>query len=87
MSTLADIKNIRAVALRIEPMLFYVTLEDGRDIGVPYNWYWRLAKATPEQLKNWRFIGGGYGIHWEDLDEDLSIAGLILGEKSPNPPK
>ncbi len=72
--------------VRIEPQRFYVHLEDGREIGVPYDWYWRLAQATLEQLKNWRFIGGGFGIHWEDIDEDISIAGILKGNKDPNPP-
>jgi hypothetical protein len=86
MSTLANIENIRATHVRVEPALFYVTLEDGREIGVPYSWYWRLASANQEQRSNWRFIGGGYGIHWEDIDEDVSVSGLILGKRNPTPP-
>ena len=86
MNTLADIDNIRAVDVRIEEDMFYVKLEDGRDIGVPYVWYWRLAGATPEQRHHWRFNSGGYGIHWEDVDEDISVAGIIMGRKNPTPP-
>lgn len=83
MNTSVDIQNIKAVDVRIENKKFYILLEDGRELGVTYNWFWRLEKATPEQLRNWRFIAGGYGIHWEDLDEDISIAGILKGNKSP----
>jgi len=81
-----DIYEIRATAVRFEEEMFYVTLEDGREIGVPYTWYWRLAGASTTQRQNWRFISGGYGIHWEELDEDISIAGIIKGNKNPTPP-
>jgi hypothetical protein len=56
-----------------------VHLIDGRAISVPLVWYPRLLNATPEQRKNWCISGGGYGIHWEDIDEDLSARGLLLG--------
>lgn len=87
MSTLANIEDVRAVDVRIEQNLFYVRLEDGRDIGVPYNWYERLEQASMEQRKNWRFIGNGSGIHWEELDEDLSVLGLLQGKKKPDATK
>jgi len=57
--------------------LIIVYLADGRIINVPLEWYPRLAKATKKQLKNWRFIGGGIGIHWKDIDEDISVEGLM----------
>ena len=63
--------------------MFHVLLEDGRELGVPYTWFWRLADATPAQRKRWRFISGGYGIHWEEIDEDISIEGLLLGRRGP----
>ena len=56
-----------------------VELADGRTISVPLAWFPRLLHATPEQRTNWRIAGGGYGIHWPDLDEDLSTAGLLRG--------
>lgn len=87
MNTLADIKDIYAVDVRIEKDMFYVKLEDGREIGVPYTWFWRLAQATDEQRKNWRFINDGYGIHWKEIDEDISISGIMKGNKNPKPPK
>ena len=57
-------------------------LSDGRSISVPLTWFPRLLNATPEERNNWRLIGGGDGIHWEDLDEDINIEGLIAGRPS-----
>ena len=59
-----------------------VDLFDGRTISVPLAWYPRLLHGTVEERNNWELIGKGYGIHWEDLDEDISIEGLILGKPS-----
>ena len=54
-----------------------VVLADGREIAVPLAWFPRLQKATPEQRKRWRLIGGGVGLHWEDVDEDISVESLL----------
>lgn len=54
-----------------------VVLADGREISVPLAWFPRLQKATAEQRKRWRLIGGGIGLHWEDVDEDISVASLL----------
>jgi hypothetical protein len=54
-----------------------VTLADGRNIAAPLAWSPRLADATPAQRENWRLIGGGQGIHWPDVDEDISVASLL----------
>ena len=56
-----------------------VDLMDGRTITVPLAWYPRLADATPKQLARWEIVGAGYGIHWSELDEDLSTEGLLRG--------
>ncbi|OFW28632.1 MAG: hypothetical protein A3J28_16815 [Acidobacteria bacterium RIFCSPLOWO2_12_FULL_60_22] len=56
-----------------------VDLLDGRTIIVPLVWYPRLLEASPEQCRNWKISGAGYGIHWPDLDEDLSTEGLLRG--------
>ena len=78
MPSSSEYKTIKATQVRIASARFYVLLEDGRELGIPYDWYWRLAEATPEQLNNnWRLIAGGQGIFWEDLDEDLSVLGLL----------
>jgi len=59
-----------------------VELADGRSISVPLAWYPRLAHATPGERCNWRLIGGGEGVHWPDLDEDISVEGLLAGRAS-----
>src|SRR4051812_47396858 len=63
-----------------------VRLMDGRTITAPLAWFPRLLKATEEQRKKWRISGGGYGIHWEDVDEDLSVEGLLRGAPTPSRP-
>jgi Protein of unknown function (DUF2442) len=60
-----------------------VALMDGRIISVPLAWYPRLLHASQEQLANWKVAGGGYGIQWPDLDEDLSTEGLLRGAPAP----
>jgi hypothetical protein len=62
---------------------FTVQLQDGRRLWVPYSWFPRLEAATPSQRANWELIGSGIGIHWPDIDEDLSIAGLLRGTTAP----
>lgn len=59
-----------------------VDLSDGRTISVPLAWYPRLLHGSANERNNWRLIGGGQGIHWSDLDEDISIKNLILGQPS-----
>ncbi len=59
-----------------------VELGDGRSISAPIEWYPRLAHATQQERDNWRLIGGGQGIHWGDLDEDISIESLLAGRRS-----
>jgi hypothetical protein len=59
-----------------------VELSDGRTLSVPLAWYPRLACATPKERHNWRLMGKGHGIHWEDLDEDISVEGLLIGRPS-----
>ncbi len=60
-----------------------VALRDGRKISVPLTWFPKLLQATPQQRNNWRVAGGGYGIHWPDLDEDLCTEGLLRGAPAP----
>jgi hypothetical protein len=59
-----------------------VDLSDGRTISVPLAWFPRLLQSTPEERNNWRLIGKGRGIHWEDIDEDISVEGLLSGKPS-----
>lgn len=82
MNTLVSPKPLHGKSVRFEKEKFFVILEDDREIGVPYHWFPRLANATPKELQNWRFIGKGQGIHWEDIDEDISIQALLYPTKS-----
>jgi hypothetical protein len=63
-----------------------VSLKDGRTITVPLAWFPKLLHASSKQLQNWKIAGGGYGIHWPDLDEDLSTEGLLRGAPAPQHP-
>lgn len=78
MNTLA-VKPTTALAknVRFDAEMFHVRLADGREISVPLEWFPRLRNANEKQRKKWRLIGGGIGIHWEEIDEDISVAGLI----------
>ncbi len=60
-------------------------LMDGRTISVPLVWSWRLTEATPEQRKNFQIIGDGHGVHWPDIDEDISADGMLYGIPAPRP--
>jgi hypothetical protein len=63
-----------------------VDLSDGRTISVPLAWFPRLMHGTKKERGNWRLIGKGYGLHWEDLDEDISVENLLLGQGSGESP-
>lgn len=71
--------------VRVSEDTLSVDLMDGRTISVPLVWYPRLLDATPEQRLNWKVSGAGYGIHWPDVDEDLSTEGLLRGVPAPRP--
>ena len=64
-----------------------LVLDDGREVKTPLEFYPRLAKATSEQLLNYRLLGGGTGIHWSQLDEDLSVDSIVSGRRASNPKK
>ena len=66
-----------AVDVRFSKKKICVGLKDGREISVPLEWFPKLNEATPKQKKNWRLVGKGIGIHWPDLDEDISVAALL----------
>jgi hypothetical protein len=70
-------KSNNAIHIAFSDSKIIVFLEDGREIAIPLEWFPRLRKATVEQLSNWRFIGKGEGIHWEEIDEDISIENLL----------
>jgi hypothetical protein len=66
-----------AVDVTVLDYRLVVTLADGRELATPLAWFPRLLEATPEQRRNWRFTGRGHGIHWPDVDEDISVASLV----------
>lgn len=74
----------RVMSVRIDDERLSVDLMNGRTITVPLAWYPRLFEATPEQRANWEIAGGGYGIHWPEVDEDLSTEGLLRGAPAPS---
>lgn len=72
----------KALNVRVTDGCLSVDLEDGRTISVPLAWYPRLMHGTDAERSNWRFIGDKEGVHWPDLDEDLSLENLLLGKPS-----
>jgi hypothetical protein len=72
----------RATNVTIEGATLTVELVDGRTVSAPLGWYPRLARGSERERGNWRLIGGGEGIHWPDLDEDVSVEGLLAGRRS-----
>ena len=72
----------KAEEVKITNDSLIVNLSDGRTITAPLEWFPRLVYAAPEERNNWRLIGRGHGIHWEDVDEDISIEGLLAGRPS-----
>ena len=75
-------ESIVAVDVKVTDESLSVELADGRNVTVPLGWYPRLVHATPAERGVWQFTGGGSGIHWPAVDEDLSIAGLVAGRPS-----
>ncbi len=75
----------RIVALKVTNDSIIAQLADGRTISVPLAWSWRLSEATPEQRSNFEIMGNGQGIHWPDLDEDISAWGMLYGIPARRP--
>ncbi len=83
MTTSAPKPGERVADVRLDDDTLRVDLADGRTITVPLGWYPRLLDAAPAQRGNWQRCGGGFGIHWPDIDEDLSTQGLLEGAPAP----
>ncbi len=79
MSTLAVELHPQAINIEYTESMLIIELADGRSISAPLVWFPRLSKASKEQLNNWQILGDGEGVHWPDIDEDLSVAGLLVG--------
>ena len=77
-----ELKTSLAQAVNTNDEALIVDLADGRTITVPLLWFPRLAHGNPAERNNWRLIGGGVGIHWPDLDEDIQVESLLAGHKS-----
>lgn len=83
MGTSAQKTDERVEAVYFTRDSLVVDLMDGRTISVPIDWYPRLLRASPKQRSHWETCGGGYGIHWPEIDEDLSTEGLLRGAPAP----
>ncbi len=79
MNTLAVELHPQAHTVKCTDVALIVELVDGRTISAPLVWFPRLSQAKQEQLDNWELLGDGDGIHWPDIDEDLRVAGLLVG--------
>lgn len=77
MSTLTVKLDPTAITAKVTDDQLLVVLADGRELAAPLAWFPRLLEATEDQRKNWRLIGRGHGIHWPDVDEDISVASLL----------
>ncbi|MFA4918443.1 MAG: DUF2442 domain-containing protein [Thermodesulfovibrionales bacterium] len=81
-TSVIEVEVPRAEALTVTDDTLSIDLSDGRSISVPLAWFPRLLYATRKERNNWELIGRGHGIHWEDIDEDISVEGLLLGSPS-----
>ena len=79
--------DTRLKEVSVTQELITFSLVDGRVVSVPLAWSWRLSEATPTQRNNFEIIGDGYGVHWPDVDEDLSVEGMLHGVPAPRPKK
>jgi hypothetical protein len=82
-----ELKELRAQDVTFSEDDFTIVLADGRTMTIPLAWFPRLFHASPAERGNWRWVGGGIGIHWPDLDEDISVEDLILGRPSGESPE
>ena len=87
MSSSSPSADPRAVGVSVGDDALTVDLADGRKVSAPLAWFPRLLRAKPDQRRNWRLVGEGKGIHWPDVDEDLSVEGLLKGTAAPGASK
>ncbi|RJQ56133.1 MAG: DUF2442 domain-containing protein [Nitrospiraceae bacterium] len=87
MSTAVKLQEIKIKDVNVTDDTITAYLFDGRTISVPLAWSWRLSEATPEQRAHYEIIGDGQGIHWPDIDEDISAEGMLYGTPAPRPKK
>ncbi len=87
MTTSVLANDISARSVEVTEDTLSVTLDDGRVVSVPISWFPRLSHASQKDREKWEFIGRGHGIHWPELDEDISVPNLVLGQGSGEAPK
>lgn len=87
MTTAVKLQEVRIKDISVTEDTITAYLVDGRIISVPLAWSWRLSEATPAQRANYEIIGDGHGVHWPDIDEDISAEGMIYGIPAPRPRK
>ena len=87
MNTAVKLQEVRIKNIEVTDDTITAYLVDGRVISVPLAWSWRLSEATPEQRANYEIIGDGQGIHWPEIDEDISAEGMLYGVPAPRPRK
>jgi hypothetical protein len=87
MNTATNIVEPRLLNVRITDDEIIAHLIDGRTISVPLAWSWRLSEATPEERQNFEILGDGQGIRWSDVDEDISVEGMLYGSPARRPTK
>jgi hypothetical protein len=87
MNTAVKLQEVRIKNIEVTDDTITAYLVDGRVISVPLAWSWRLSEATPEQRANYEIIGDGLGIHWPEIDEDISAEGMLYGVPAPRPRK
>ncbi len=85
MNIAVKVQEVRIKDISISEDTISAHLLDGRTISVPLAWSWRLSEASPEQRANYEIIGDGQSIHWPEIDEDLSAAGMLYGIPAPRP--
>ncbi len=87
MSTAVKLQEVRIKKVIVTEDTITAHLVDGRVISVPLAWSWRLSDGTPKQRANYKIIGDGHGVHWPDIDEDISAEGMLYGVPAPRPIK
>jgi len=85
MNTAVKVQEVKIKKITVTEDTITAQLMDGRTISVPLAWSWRLSEATPKQRANWEIIGDGHGVHWPDIDEDISAEGMLCGIPAPRP--
>ena len=83
--SMASKRDLRILSLKVSRHAITARLADGRTISVPLAWSWRLTDATPAQRAKYEITGNGEGVHWPDIDEDISAQGMLQGTPAPRP--